>query len=404
MRGSPAVAVIGGGIQGCCLALALAERGVAVDLIEGASRIMDGASRFNEGKIHLGYTYAADASLETARRQARGAASFSSLLRQWLGPAFDSVPVSPAVRYGVHAASQFGPEELGRRYEAISDVVLREFKDSGGDYLGATDPVDVAHVAPDRLDGVDPDRVIATFSTGERSLEPTALADAVAAAVHRSRLINVRVAHRVDGVAVTEAGLRVRARSGEWQGDYDVVANASWNGRLALDRSVGLDLPQSWNFRVKHFLRVRTDRDVVGLPTMTLVLGPFGDVVPYTPRDLYLSWYPVGRTAWTQDVHPSPDLLRLDEQGQARVAAGILEALAEIFPALRGIDPSAVDTTLGGGFIYAEGGTDLDDPGTALHRRSDEIRSLGGYHTLNPGKLGCAPALAVAAATRIAGT
>lgn len=156
---------------------------------------MDGASRFNEGKIHLGYTYAADASLDTARRQARGAASFSSLLRQWLGPAFDGVPVSPAVRYGVHAASQFGPEELGRRYEAISDVVLREFKDSGGDYLGATDPVDVAHVAPDRLNGVDPDRVIATFSTGERSLEPTALADAVAAAVHRSRLINVRVAH-----------------------------------------------------------------------------------------------------------------------------------------------------------------------------------------------------------------
>src|SRR5207253_2589568 len=60
------VAVLGGGLQGCSTALALAERGVRVTLFDRNSQLLHGAALANEGKIHLGYMYAGDPSLNTA--------------------------------------------------------------------------------------------------------------------------------------------------------------------------------------------------------------------------------------------------------------------------------------------------------------------------------------------------
>lgn len=45
------VAILGGGMLGACTALELARRGHRVTLIEGADRILQGASRWNEGKF-----------------------------------------------------------------------------------------------------------------------------------------------------------------------------------------------------------------------------------------------------------------------------------------------------------------------------------------------------------------
>ena len=49
------VAILGGGLQGCCAALALATRGIRVTLYERNSTLLAGAATANEGKIHLGY-------------------------------------------------------------------------------------------------------------------------------------------------------------------------------------------------------------------------------------------------------------------------------------------------------------------------------------------------------------
>ena len=54
--------------MGSSVALLLGRRGVQVTVFDQAPLPFAGASRWNEGKIHLGYLYAADPSLETARR------------------------------------------------------------------------------------------------------------------------------------------------------------------------------------------------------------------------------------------------------------------------------------------------------------------------------------------------
>ena len=48
------VGVLGGGLQGCCTALALAERGINVTILDRNNSLMSRAAVANEGKIHLG--------------------------------------------------------------------------------------------------------------------------------------------------------------------------------------------------------------------------------------------------------------------------------------------------------------------------------------------------------------
>jgi glycerol-3-phosphate dehydrogenase len=52
------VGVLGGGLQGCCVALELASRGVPVTLIDENGELLTRTAVANEGKVHLGYMYA----------------------------------------------------------------------------------------------------------------------------------------------------------------------------------------------------------------------------------------------------------------------------------------------------------------------------------------------------------
>ena len=72
------VAILGGGISGCLTACLLSDEGYDVRLIDRNATLMSAASRWNEGKIHLGFTYTGRASLETARLMIEGAAEFEN--------------------------------------------------------------------------------------------------------------------------------------------------------------------------------------------------------------------------------------------------------------------------------------------------------------------------------------
>ena len=54
------IAILGGGMLGLCTALELARRGRRSTVFEAASTALCGASRWSEGKIHLGFVYAGD--------------------------------------------------------------------------------------------------------------------------------------------------------------------------------------------------------------------------------------------------------------------------------------------------------------------------------------------------------
>src|SRR5436190_16284994 len=101
------VAVLGGGLQGSAVALELASNGIRVDLYERETECMSQASAQNECEIHLGYVFANDPSLATARILSKGTFGFAPLMprRSWLfrvkyllGPQLDDPATFPSQR------------------------------------------------------------------------------------------------------------------------------------------------------------------------------------------------------------------------------------------------------------------------------------------------------------------
>lgn len=64
------VAVIGGGVFGCTIAIDLARAGIGVDLYEARGDILDGATARNQARLHSGYHYPRSDSTAAATRDA----------------------------------------------------------------------------------------------------------------------------------------------------------------------------------------------------------------------------------------------------------------------------------------------------------------------------------------------
>jgi|AntDryMetagUQ889_1029465.scaffolds.fasta_scaffold02644_2 hypothetical protein len=383
----------------------LAARGIAVDLFEARERCLTRASAQNEGKVHLGYVYANDPTLSTARTMVRGGLSFASFLRRWLGDSIDSVPVSRPFNYVVHRASLLSPRQVEAHLLACHELALEEVDGATVDYLGA-DP----RVAPARMgrrelrDLYDPDAVSAAFRTSEVGIDPEALAGLVRDRLNDDPAIRCRLLTHVKGVERNGSGLDVEFENGAGPGRerYDQIVNALWDGRLAVDRTVGLEPPRPWMWRVKHFVRLRAPGAAV--PCSTIVLGAFGDVVVYRDRDLFLSWYPAGMRDISTELEP-PRWPSASEGGfSGEIRDQILDGLAAIVPAVGRLPRDADAVSVKGGVIFAWGETDIDDPDSGLHERhAIGTRSSEGYHSIDTGKLTMAPLFAQVAADRVLG-
>src|SRR4051794_41523105 len=87
------VAVVGGGIAGVCSALAL---GNAHDVIvlERLGALLTQTSRSNVGRIHLGFHYALDSTMDTAAVLVPGWFAFWELMEGWTFGEIHDVPHS----------------------------------------------------------------------------------------------------------------------------------------------------------------------------------------------------------------------------------------------------------------------------------------------------------------------
>ncbi len=182
---------------------------------------------------------------------------------------------------------------------------------------------------------------------------------------------------------------------------YDVVLNALWHGRLAVDLTAGLDAgpPSSNRYRLALFGR-GPDLD---LPSAMAGIGPFGDVKSYPGGRFYLSWYPAGLRSDSDEIAP-PAPAPLSAEERTCLIARMRAGLAGVMPWTAGIFDAAAEVRLEGGFVFAQGQGALSDPGSTLHRRDRfGVRRRGRYFSIDTGKYSTAPALAHDLAREIAG-
>jgi len=389
----PTIIVIGAGLQGSSVALALAARGIRSVLLERQPQPLLAASLRNEGKIHLGFVYALSAGTATAETMLRGATSFASYLDAWCGRLPWRQWQSAPFRYLVMPDSLLSADQLAAAYRRLDETAAQIAADGPLDYLG--EPLDRLWGEPTPASlPLQMTQSLPWFETVERSIDPRLLTAAVRKRVETEPLIDLRCGVEVQAAEGRGTGFLLATSAGPLMAN--AVVNCAWEQRQRLDRLGAEALAEgSLSYRVKHQILIRPRRPTPLLP-VTMVQGPFGDIVPWPDGSIYISWYPTGRTYFGSRPPPEP----LDDPAVARrVAAESLAVMADLFPDLQG---ATIVASLPG-IIVARGDSDVDRPDSGLHDRAAiGVRSAGCWWTIETGKLTTAPWFAAQAAQQIA--
>ena len=401
------ILILGAGLQGTGVALELARRGLQVLLMDQDERPLNRASLRNEGKVHLGFIYANDRSLGTAFLQLNGALRFRSIIARWVDPADDWLALSTPFHYLVARDSVVAPDRLSDHYAAVDEQCRHQLdQDPAIDYLGERPKrlfraLSEAEIAAH----FDPTRFAAGFATVERAVDTAALATSLRRAVAASRNVTFAPLHRACGLAEESDGFRVEGEGpeGTWGIHAHQVVNATWERRLGLDRQLGLSPPDGLLHRLKYRVIGRLPPELRGTPSVSMVLGRYGDVVVRRDGTAYLSWYPAGLRGWSHDIEP-PAEWDAACRGEvlpplaSEIASAMLAGIDGWFPGIAQSEPLLVDA----GAIVAIGHSDVHDAASRLHDRSRiGVTSRGGYHSVDPGKLTTAPWFAIEAADRV---
>ncbi|HET9466004.1 MAG TPA: FAD-dependent oxidoreductase, partial [Gemmatimonadales bacterium] len=385
----------------------LARRGIAVTLIDQDERPLNRASLRNEGKVHLGFIYANDRSLGTAFMQIDGALRFRSILARWLGRDEDWLVPSSPFYYLVAADSVLTPDRLAEHYSAVEHRV-RELLEQNAqlDYLGTRPRSLVRRLEDSEIAAYfDPSRFAAGFATSELAVDTTVLAEALRRAVARSANVTFMASHEALAISEEANGFHVEGDSpaGLWSIQACQVVNAMWERRLRFDRQLGIPPPENLLHRLKFRVIGRLPQALRAAPSVSMVLGRYGDVVVRSDGTAYLSWYPAGLRGWSHDVEPPQDWNpacrgELDPAQAREIASEIKAGIAQWFPGMARFEPLQVDA----GAIVALGRSDVDDARSELHDRTRiGVKSRGAYHSVDSGKLTTAPLFAIEAADRV---
>ena len=400
------IAVLGAGGLGACLALELSQRGYQVDLYEEHSEPIKKASFVNEGKIHLGFIYAMDKEFHTSREMIIGALHFISNLKRWVEINPEEV-ISTPFNYCIHKGSLMNAEELAPHYQKCIDFYGEAKTFYKKKYLDLFDTIDASLLPRTKIDGiVNPEYIDDVFSTTEYSVEPRTIAEKLTAALLATTSINLMVNTRVNSVSKIDSKLKVSSTREEIKMEevYTDVVNSTWNGLLEIDRTMGIEPINSWSHRYKFGNKILIPLKSDELPSCTMVQGPFGDTVNFKGKGAFMSWYPIGRTGWSEQHRPPEWDQMYSDSERYDIFLRSFKELSNRIPALDNLKFSPEDVSPVGGVIFALGNTDVDKHESKLHTRHEVgIRTFTNYHSVNTGKYTLIPYLAVKVADRLEG-
>jgi len=376
--------------MGSATAIELARRGCDVTLIDREPAPMAATSRWNEGKIHLGFLYGADPTTATAEHILPGSLVFGDRARDLIGSDLDGHVTRHDDLYLLHRDSVVDVDAMRAKFAVIGELVRRH--PDAHRYLVDVSDAQVTELRPDELARIAGPDIVAGFRVPERSVDTRWFADRLAAAVDAEPRVTLRAGTTVVGAEPLrgEAGSwRVRTDDGDDE-IADVVVNALWNGRLPIDVAAGVDPEPPWTHRYRACVFIRT-RSPHPVPSALVAVGPFGDVKNYTDRDFYLSWYPEGLLAESGELElPAPDLPTGGDA--AAFIDRVRSALGRLIPGVGRVLDDAEDVVVHGGFVFAQGRGALADPRSDLHRRDRfGVRRRGAYHSVDTGKYSTAP-------------
>lgn len=391
------IAVIGGGLCGVSIARSLALAGFKVDLLESKPEVLNAASRWNEGKLHLGYIFAKDKTLETARAMIEGSVSFFPILNHLFGAELPKLLSTPFI-YDVMQSGQMTVEEVRAHFQSVDQIINSLPTEIVYGY-----PSPLSETSDLRRDSKRTSELVAhSFQTSEISLEIRPLIDYIRLQLEADSSIHIRCNTTVSSVTREgDSTFTLFGESGPIGNEYSHVVNASWEGRLHLDQSVGHQLPDSWSHRYKVAVHFRHLPDYLNIESATGMLGEYGDFVQFGNGSAYLSWYPSGRLMFSRSILPPPPAT-MDKQQTHDLFNQLVDGASQLWPQIESLRSFRENSEIRGGYIYTQGDTDINDPTSLLHSRSRfGFTCSDNYFSVDTGKLCTAPLVAQQVANHI---
>ena len=388
--------VLGAGVQGCLVALMLANEGRRVTLVDHAPDLLKGASLSHEGRVHTGLLYAMDHSMDTARRLMRDACAFGPDMEQILGGTIPWASIATArPRILVHRDSHMNADALVSYWDKLEAMFLDEMQKPGAHYLGTR---------PDRFfwpaqvpDDARPDVIHAAFESEEACLDQPLMNAEIKARVVAHPGITCRFDTRVIALeqAHDQTHVTLQADDGPLQTHRaPLVVNCLWEARALFDRQMGLDALPGESLRLKYSLLVELDDYFERLGSVIVAHGAFGGIVVRPgSNSVFMSWYnacvdTIIPTQPLSDDWQAKCLGHIPEEEKARVLANNIAAFRDIFPNF----PDAKLQTIKAGMIVAHGMLDIDKTDSGFHHRDEyPIRQAGSYFSMATGKYTSAP-------------
>ena len=173
---------------------------VRVILFDKNDALLSRTAVANEGKIHLGYMYAGDPTLSTAKTMMSGALSFAPFLERYLGRPAQSFSVSVPATYIVHRDSQQSADNVCAYLRTVHALINEAAEGRKQAYFGKDlgAPLRLWSAAEKEAE-FDPAIALAAVSTPEIAINPVALAQILRECMTAHPLIEVRCSRTVLG-------------------------------------------------------------------------------------------------------------------------------------------------------------------------------------------------------------
>lgn len=374
--------ILGAGIAGCCTALYLAKAGKQVTLIDQQDLPMLGASLHNEGKLHLGYVYAADTSLKTANRMIDGSMSFTQILGELLDISPDKLVFSRPFNYVSPNGSMLSTTEISQYFKQVDNLLANT--NTG---CPQAEPLPT-HVMSGL--GYNTQRVQCGLATHEVSVYPPQIGALLTAKVMANENITVKNRTTVNSATTLPNGnYLIKCEKNQSQQQYQAkyVVNCLWENRKKFDAIMGLHYNRPLLTRYKMAITFHGLPDKNLLNSTTFVSGAYGDVVNYGNGDYFISWYPACRIGLSKDGDHTSIHNALTNLDKPALIEDTIKGLANLYPKVTELVKYKSKATVGGGYILSWGESDIDDPNSELHKRYQTgFQSMGNWHSLDTGK------------------
>lgn len=398
---------MGAGVQGCCIALELANRGYTVHLLDQDTIPFNRSSIRNEGKIHLGLVYVNDPGFETPELMLKAAFQFTPNLERWIGEKSAHLNVSTPFYYLVSNDSFLNTNQLEERYEYLEEKYFQmQNEDPNASYLG-TKPERLAQKSSEEeLNGhFRTGDLQGGFLTSELAIDTSKLAEHITSAVKKHPNISFLGGHRVESISKNGSGFVVEgvSKEGGWKMKSLQVVNATWTDKFRLDETLGIPAPKGILHRLKYRVIAKIPAEMKNCPSATMVIGRFGDVVIRPDNTAYISWYPEACRGWSNSLQPPEEWNEvsrgiISKEDFDQFSDSFISETAKWYPGIQNCRPKIVDA----GIIVAHGQTDVDDEKSELHKRAKiGVTSYDGYHSVETGKLTTAPMFAMDTADHV---